>query len=158
MKNKIVCCDLTEKVTDLEAWTAISSDFRFRLEDLPKKNCALFFSSNCCNQLYHCHYSPLIPQSVTRSKWNMGEICGLFMICTYITKKNYEILPCSKKVILITEFGILCKNPPFYEVKMIFQKRLCTWRNFKIIFSRPLFTIIFKPKILILDTYSILTR
>ena len=30
------------------------------------------------------------------------------------------------------------------------------WRNFKNIFSRPLFTIIFRPKIVILDTDSIL--
>ena len=31
------------------------------------------------------------------------------------------------------------------------------WRNFKIIFSRPLFIIIFRPKILFFVTYSILT-
>ena len=30
------------------------------------------------------------------------------------------------------------------------------WRNFKNIFSRPLFIIIFRPKIVILDTDSIL--
>ena len=33
----------------------------------------------------------------------------------------------------------------------------CAWRNFKIIFSRPLFIIIFRPKILFFVTYSILT-
>ena len=32
------------------------------------------------------------------------------------------------------------------------------WRNFKNIFSRPLFTIIFKPEILKFHPYSILTR
>ena len=31
------------------------------------------------------------------------------------------------------------------------------WRNFKIIFSRPLFTIIFRPKMLKFYPYSILT-
>ena len=51
-----------------------------------------------------------------------------------------------KKVIFITEFAIWCKNPPFYEVKTIFQKRVCAWNNFKIFFSRPLFIIIFKTK------------
>ena len=44
----------------------------------------------------------------------------------------------------------------FYKVKNIFRKRLCAWRNFKNIFSRPLFTIIFRPKIVFLDTDSIL--
>ena len=34
---------------------------------------------------------------------------------------------------------------------------VCAWRNFKNIFSRPLFTIIFRPKILFFVTYSILT-
>jgi hypothetical protein len=33
---------------------------------------------------------------------------------------------------------------------------VCAWRNFKNIFSRPLFTIIFRPKILFFITYSIL--
>ena len=31
-----------------------------------------------------------------------------------------EFPPCAKEVIFITEFTILCKNPPFYEVKKIF--------------------------------------
>ena len=78
------------------------------------------------------------------SKWNMGEIFGLkfyLIICTYNTENFIEIPPCAKKVIFITEFAIWCKNPPFYEVKKIFQKRLCAWRNFKIFFSRPLFII-----------------
>ena len=34
---------------------------------------------------------------------------------------------------------------------------MSAWRNFKIIFSRPLFIIIFRPKILFFVTYSILT-
>ena len=34
---------------------------------------------------------------------------------------------------------------------------VCAWRNFKYTFPRPLFTIIFRPKILFFITYSILT-
>ena len=34
---------------------------------------------------------------------------------------------------------------------------ISAWRNFKIIFSRPLFIIIFRPKISFFVTYSILT-
>ena len=60
-----------------------------------------------------------------------------FMICRYTTKSFIEIPPCAKKVIFITEFGIWWQNPSFYEVKKVFQKRLCAWRNLKIIFSRP---------------------
>ena len=71
-------------------------------------------------------------------------------------KKKLKFLHWQKRSFLywICSFG---KNPPFYEVKKIFWKRLCAWRDFKNIFSRPLFTIIFRPKILILGTYSILS-
>ena len=58
----------------------------------------------------------------------MGEICGLkfhfLYVHTYITKKIIEIPPCGKKVIFVTEFVILCKSPPFYEVKLIRRKWL----------------------------------
>ena len=70
---------------------------------------------------------------------------------------EWNSLHAQKKAIFITEFALLCKNPPPYEVKKIFRKRRCAWRNFKNIFSRPLFIIIFRPKILILGTYSILS-
>ena len=43
-----------------------------------------------------------------------------------------------------------------FPQKMNYKKMASTWRNFKYIFSRPLYTIIFRPKILILDTDSIL--
>ena len=33
-----------------------------------------------------------------------------------------EFPPCSKEVISITEFALLCKNPPFYEVKKKSEK------------------------------------
>ena len=36
------------------------------------------------------------------------------------------------------------------------NNHLPAWRDFKINFSRPLFTIIFRPKIIFLDTHSIL--
>ena len=48
-------------------------------------------------------------------------------------------------VVFITEFvifGTFMKSP--------------AWKNFKDIFSRPLFTVIFRPKIVFLDTDSIL--
>ena len=44
-----------------------------------------------------------------------------------------------------------------YEVKNIFSKRLCAWRNFKIILSILLFIIIFRAKISISGPYTILT-
>jgi hypothetical protein len=53
--------------------------------------------------------SPLIQQSVTQSKWNMGEICGLklFIYDVYIHHNFiFEIPPYAKKVIFITEFAI----------------------------------------------------
>ena len=34
----------------------------------------------------------------------------------------------------------------------------CAWKNFKNIFSRPLFTIIFRPEMLKFHPYSVLTR
>ena len=32
----------------------------------------------------------------------------------------HEVDPCAKEVIFIPEFALLCKNPPFFEVKKIF--------------------------------------
>ena len=64
-----------------------------------------------------------------------------------------EIPPCVKKVVFVTEFAILGKILPFYEVR---KKKICAWRNFTIIVSRPLFTITFRHKIVILGTDSIL--
>ena len=102
------------------------------------------------------HYSPLIQPSVTRSKWNMDEICGLkfhFLCYVYIQHKNFiDIPPCTKNVIFITEFAILGKILPFYEVREIILRM----EEFQKKFSRQLFTNIFRPKMLI--KYSILTR
>ena len=87
----------------------------------------------------------------------MGEICGLKFHLIYVDasqKRIIEISPCAKKVIFITEFAILCKNPPFYEVKKYFPKKALCMEEFQNKFSRPLFTIIFKPKILSLESFT----
>jgi hypothetical protein len=65
---------------------------------------------------------------------------------SFTSQSFFEIPPSAKKAFFVTEFLILCKNPSFYEVNLILPKRLCAWRNFKNIFSRPLFTIILRPK------------
>ena len=53
----------------------------------------------------------------------------------------------------------LIEKRSFYQKYKFSNKNdmVCTWRNFKNIFSRPLFTIIFRPKIFFFVTYSILT-
>jgi hypothetical protein len=43
----------------------------------------------------------------------------LFIISTHNTDFFLEIRPCAKKVIFVSEFVILFKNSPFYEVKII---------------------------------------
>ena len=87
-----------------------------------------------------------IQPSLSWSKWNMNEICSLnihlWIHSRYTTKRFIEICH-------------LMQKSPFYELKKIFQKRLCAWRNFKTVFFRPLF-IIFRTKILISGLYSIL--
>ena len=55
---------------------------------------------------------PLIHNSFTYSKWNMGEIFGLkfhllYVQCTCITKKFFEVPPSTKEVIFITELAVL---------------------------------------------------
>jgi hypothetical protein len=45
-----------------------------------------------------------------------------------------ELYPCAKEVIFITEFALLCRNPPYYEVKKIFQKGFAHGGISKIIF------------------------
>ena len=61
-------------------------------------------------------------------------------------KKKLEIPPCGKKVILVTEFTILYRSTHFYLSKMNYKKMASARSNFKNIFSRPLFTIIFRAK------------
>ena len=61
----------------------------------------------------------------------------MYVVCTFITKLFIKIPPSANKVILGNEFS--------------------AWRNFKNIFSRLLFTIIFRPEMLKFHQYSILT-
>ena len=35
----------------------------------------------------------------------------------------FEIPPCAKKVFFVSEFVILCKSPPLYQVNLILPKR-----------------------------------
>jgi hypothetical protein len=59
-----------------------------------------------------------------------------------------------KEVIFITEFVILCKNPPFCEVKKIFEKGFVHGRISKIFFLDHFSPFhIFRPKTLILGAY-----
>jgi hypothetical protein len=62
----------------------------------------------------------MIQPSFTSSKWNVGEIFGLkFHVSNLHAPQRFffEIPPCGKMVIFVTEFIILCKNPLFYKVK-----------------------------------------
>ena len=86
--------------------------------------------------------------------WNL-LLKHSFMICRYTTKSFIEIPPCTKKVIFITKFVFSDLNPHFYEVNQEVWKRPYPWRNFKNIFSRPLFTIILRPEMLKFHPYSI---
>jgi len=61
-------------------------------------------------------------------------------------KLFFEISPCAKHVIFISEFDNFGKNHPLYDKKNIFLISACAYRNFKNIFSRPLFIIIFGQK------------
>ena len=55
---------------------------------------------------------------VPQSKWNMDEICGFHLsyVSRYATGIFLEISPCRQHVVFITEFVLLLKTPPFYEV------------------------------------------
>ena len=60
----------------------------------------------------------------------MGEIFGLkfHFSCVHTPQMFFiEIPSCGNKVIFVTEFVILCKNPPFYDVNEWVQKS----ENFK---------------------------
>ena len=58
--------------------------------------------------------------------------------------------------LVITEFVLLTQTPPFYEVNSLIEngERI---EEFQKYFSRPLFTIIFRPEMLKFHPYSILT-
>ena len=61
-------------------------------------------------------------------------------------KIYFEIPPCGKMVIFITEFVLLGSKGKYFP----------SWWDFKLNFSRPPFMIIFWPKMVFLDTDSIL--
>ena len=80
-----------------------------------------------------------------------------FITCTYITKKILKSLHALKMSFLLLNLQFWQK-PTFLWTKNIFLKRLFACIDFKNNFSKPLFTIIFRPNILIFDTYSILSK
>ena len=53
----------------------------------------------------------------------MGEILAM-MVKSGLEKNIFEIPPCAHHVIFITEFVLLIKNPPFYEVNSFTRKWL----------------------------------
>ena len=68
----------------------------------------------------------------------------------------FEIPPCAKHVIFISEFDNFGKNPPLYDIKNISEISACAWRNFQFIFldhfSSPI-----RPKMVEFHSHSILT-
>ena len=70
---------------------------------------------------------------------NLGGTCPppclpLWHMPAYTTKIFFEIPPCAKIVIFVTEFVILYKRPPFYEGKWIIRKWLLSHGGISIIF------------------------
>jgi hypothetical protein len=47
-----------------------------------------------------------------------------FIICRYATRFVFEIPPCAHPVIFVTEFVILIKTPPLFEVNSFNRKWL----------------------------------
>ena len=66
----------------------------------------------------------------------------------------WEVPSCAHHVIYITEFVLLIKIPPFYEVNLFNRKFQAHGGISKIFLSRPLF--IFRPEMLKFHPYSIL--
>ena len=87
--------------------------------------------------------------------WNLWLNIS-FIICRYATRFFLEIPPFAYHVIFNTEFVLWIKTPPFYEVKL-FNRKWSAHGGISNIFSRPLFTIIFRPEMLKFHPYSILT-
>jgi hypothetical protein len=63
--------------------------------------------------------TPLIHTLFTFSKLNMDDFSVPAGPLGYVDNMH-EVDPCAKEVIFIPEFALLCKNPPFFEVKKIF--------------------------------------
>ena len=133
----------------------ISFDTR-HFDEILKRN-FLFQFSGAKNMSCLTPNTPLLQLWCARSKLNMNEICSLNIHLWYVDipqKVLLKFLHVQRRSFLLPNLQFDAKISP--EVKKIFQKRLCAWRNFKIIFSRPLFIIIFRKKILFSCPYSIL--
>ena len=90
----------------------------------------------------------LVHTSFLPSSWNPDKnfaLTGELGQAHMAIKNIYDFLPFGKMVIFVTESVIFIKS-----------KVSSASGNFKNIFSRPLFTIIFRTKIVILNTDSIL--
>ena len=86
------------------------------------------------------------------SNWNLDKNFALTgeLGQAHMAKNISDFPPCGKIVIVVTEFVIFCKTQPFYEIIRM--------EEFQKYFFRPLFTIIFRPKIEILGTDSIMNQ
>ena len=60
MKTKLACCDLTKNVAAFEARNTISSNFRFRLQDLPKIIARNRFVKPISHKISHIRKSHLL--------------------------------------------------------------------------------------------------
>ena len=105
-------------------------------------------SANLLSGKYLTHYSPLIQPSFTPSK------C---IISTWTTKIFFWNPSMRKKGHFYYWICNFVQKSSFLWSKKNYLKMACAWRNFKNIFSRPLFTIIFRPEMLKFHPYSILT-
>ena len=91
---------------------------------------------------------------------NSTLVCPLKI--EYVTKNNIfglKMIMKSGLEKIILKFLHAQKKRRFDQKYKFSNKNdmVCAWRNFKNIFPRPLFTIIFRPKILFFVTYLILT-
>ena len=57
-----------------------------------------------------------------------------YLLHVHIPEFFFEIPPCTKKVIFVTELLILCKNPPFYEVNILLTKKALRIEEFHFLF------------------------
>jgi hypothetical protein len=67
-------------------------------------------------------------------------------ICRYATRFLGEIPPCAHNVIFVTEFVLLIKTPPFYDVNSFKVENNLCMEEFQKQNYRPLFTIILDQK------------
>ena len=105
-------------LTSIELWSAYFDLEIYTL--LTHQQIPLLFTKSalsCWKEWYLTHNKWEIQPYLTMSKWNMGEIFGLKFHLSSLHHPTKIFLKCGNKVIFATEFVILCKSPPFYEVK-----------------------------------------